>query len=544
VRAAPPGDSSTRLGRVALLAASTVVILGALVRLYRLDFDLPQVVEVDAFKFVGEAARMARERSFRPHDFQYPGFYANQLALIYRACGAETIYAQHTIARAISASFGIAGIVLTWVLARLVTGPIGSLVAAALAASSIVCVTSARMTAADSIVAFFVTGGLCCLVRRRVSLWRYLLAGVLAGLAAGSKYNGVVLLPFVLLTAAVDAVEMRTYVRPLAGALLAIVVAVAVFWITTPWFITLVDDYWRRFVIEARIQQYGQVGHVQLGYADYLISATPTPEQPWLRTSIVYDVGPIALAAIMAGLALGLAGRGGWGVFLLSLFAVSYLVLISGPGRVKAVRFLMPILPALFVVTGWLVEFWLVRPLGRYRAWAGAAALVALVAMPAYQSVRHVLTFRQPSTNSLLRSWANENIPPGSKVFVSPFFTDDLAPLPLQFVTIPNVGARLYRLPEGVGLSAERESIYSYELFEEMRAAGVEYIVMNSYFNDAFSRTSENLRWFPRSVKGYSGFFFIGFHVYNPEPVFEVFGQSAGRPGPDIQVHRLIPNRM
>jgi hypothetical protein len=66
------------------IAGGALILLALAARLAWIDFDLPAVPDVDAFKFVGEADRMVSTGELRPQDFQYPGGYTNLLALSYR----------------------------------------------------------------------------------------------------------------------------------------------------------------------------------------------------------------------------------------------------------------------------------------------------------------------------------------------------------------------------------------------------------------------------------------------------------------------------
>jgi hypothetical protein len=150
-----------------------------------------------------------------------------------------------------------------------------------------------------------------------------------------------------------------------------------------------------------------------------------------------------------------------------------------------------------------------------------------------------LLALRGPSTNALARDWLGRNVPAGSVVFVGPFFTDDLAPLPFRFEQLRAVGARLYRLPPEVGRSPEREPIYSPWLVDELRRRGVEWIVLNSYFDDAFSPVPENLRFFPRSVGGYEAF--MARLREEADLAYAAIGWADCRLGPDIRVWHLRP---
>ncbi len=352
------------------------------------------------------------------------------------------------------------------------------------------------------------------------------------------KFSGASVGPFVLLVAIVNAARAR---RPGLAARDAAIVcanAIAALVLTTPRFFMDLGDYMARLRYEGAVQRYGQLGHVQYGWFDYLFSMTTTPEQPWLYTSLVVNIGPLLLATAGIAVVLALAGRAGQTGVIVALYAVGYLALVSGPGHLKAARFLLLILPALFAMVGWLVE----RPDRAIAGWrgrivAGAAMTLALAAWPAYRTAHYLTLLNQPSTNNLMRAWARENFPAGVTIFASPFYVGDLWDLPIHALTFGDTWERQYRLPESVGPSAERAPIFVPQLVDVFEQNQVEYVVLNSYFDDCLEPTPENLRWFPVSVEAYREF--RAALAQRADPVHTIVGYAAGRSGPDITVFRL-----
>ena len=166
--------------------------------------------------------------------------------------------------------------------------------------------------------------------------------------------------------------------------------------------------------------------------------------------------------------------------------AIGYVASISGAGWIKAIRFLLPVMPFLYALAGAAAER-LVPPAGRRRRLVWLAVALAVTAVPLDRSLHYTAALRQPSTNARIREWMGANVAPSSVVFLGPFFTDDLYGLPFRFQWLREVGPRLYGLPPGVGLSPERNPIYGPELVDGFRRAGVQYVVLNSYFDGAFA---------------------------------------------------------
>ncbi len=246
------------------------------------------------------------------------------------------------------------------------------------------------------------------------------------------------------------------------------------------------------------------------------------------------------LGLALVAVALAVAGRLGRGAFLLAAHAVVFLAILCRPGHVKAVRFLLPILPALFVLAGLLVE----RGLARLTGWRSSpgierslAVLViaGLLLWPASRSLPYVAMHRRESTTARAHAWIAEHVPSGSRVMVWPLFEEDLLTLPYNFLTIDGYGTRQYNLPASIGFSPERQPIFVPELFDQSRDAGLQYVVVNSFLGCQFSPSPENVKWFPVSVEQYGR---TMEHIrQSSDRLFEIRGWEERRPGPDITVY-------
>jgi 4-amino-4-deoxy-L-arabinose transferase-like glycosyltransferase len=475
---------------------------------------------------------MLRQGSLRPLYFQYPGLFSDLLACLYRLFGAESVYWRHLIGRVIAALCGVGMVAAAWRAAAGVAGVRGRLAAALLTALSIECLTFSRVTATDTLMTLLMTLAMSVLAGMPGRVGPYAFAGALIGLAAGTKYTGIFPAPFLIAAALAAAYKLRRR-RLLYGALGAgAACCAAAFLLTTPYFIPEFGRYLKGFASELATQAYGAVGEVQGGRFDLLFSRSPSWSAPWLGYSLLANAGPLLLAAGLAALAAGLSARFGFAPLLYAAYVAGYVAAVSSPGHAKSARMLIPALPILYSLVGGLLD-----RLPRTRVYAVLLGL--LLAVPAIKTGSYMLRLGRPSTNSLARAWAEQNIPAGSRVFMSPFFTHDFFSLPFAFILHERVGTRQYAFPEAVGDSPERDPIYYPGLVDELLANGVAYLVLNSYYEGAFSPVPENLRWFPRSVEEYRGF--MERVREKAEPVYSVRGLSEGRFGPDIAVWRLTP---
>ncbi len=535
------------MGRAHWLGLAAVLILASTLRFYRLDYGLPELVFVDAFRLVRDAFRVAFFDSPEPFDVIYPGAFKLLLAGVYRVFGVVTNYWVHQSARLLAATFGLGVMLATYLIARRLGARSGAVVAAGLYGFCVVAVDASRIASTNTLLDLSMTLVLLTLVEREsldgadvldterapLPLKRLWAAGALCGLAMGTKYTGVYAFFAIGLVALAAAIRQGAYGRWFLRLSSAGLLAVAVFIATTPWLVTFPERYWRGFVYIYNVQKFGQIGRVQGSYADYMWSSGVTVEQPFVHLSILHNMGPLVLALAFVAVGLALAGRLGRQARWLGFYVTVFVLAVSGPGKVAAARYLLPILPPLFVLCGLALER-LVR-VERLRRVASVLA-VAVLALPLLQSAKLTVAASAPITSQLAKEWARKKIPPGTTVFLSPFFTDNLRQLPIQPLGLA-AGGRQYNLPPEVGPNPERDPIYDGRTVARFRGMGARYFVLNSHFEGALYNTENNRRWFPKSVAAYADF--RRSLEDKAELVFSIDGANNNLLGPDIRIYRI-----
>ncbi len=327
----------------------------------------------------------------------------------------------------------------TWVLLRSVNALFGALTtlpvygaarrlagtaAAATAGLLIVCSPLydeiSKLLISDLPSAFFAT--LCLYFAARLleseSSRDYLLAGVSAGLAAGSKY------PAGLVAAAIVAVWAKHRLADRRwnwGLPLATMAAIVSFLVAIPSLLVAGSD---AFTGGGRdiffgVRQYGGGGWIGvMRESNTLFYGSVTVE----------SFGWLAVVAGSLGLVVMSPERRRALLWFLA-FPLSYAILIAAMSMAVR-RNLLPIVPALAVVLGIGLTAWL-DPLRRWSPWGPrlAGALIAIAAAaPMIRTVENQLALTRPGTRQLTLEWIEENVPPGAR-FVQESYTPKLDPL-------------------------------------------------------------------------------------------------------------------
>jgi hypothetical protein len=242
---------------------------------------------------------------------------------------------------------------------------------------------------------------------RRAARLRWLvIAGGLAGLAAASKYNGLLVLAGPLLAVAMLAWSERTRLvswwRALGRGAAVGAAAVGAFLIAAPAVWLAPSAYWRGFRFEARHVREGQLS-VDLGELPF----------GWIPIRLWQNEGLLGLV-FLAGLIVALVG---WRrrINLVIAAPVVVAILVVGTWRYTSLHYLLwawPLLAALAAraVIG-ATERW---PRGR----ALQVAVAALLIVPnVARSVRTTWdAARVPSNALLAERWVEANLPAGERV--------------------------------------------------------------------------------------------------------------------------------
>ncbi|MCC7495810.1 MAG: glycosyltransferase family 39 protein [Fimbriimonadaceae bacterium] len=393
-----------------LQGALVVLALAAVGRLLGIDWALPGELHrysyhPDEWQVVETALRIVLTGDANPHFFNYPSaqIYLTALVLALTGAAGGSLGSAYLTARLLTVALSLLAVVATWRLGRRLGGPAVGLGAAALLAVLPLAVVNAHFATVDAALACWVALTLWAAVVVAQAPpdqqpWRPLLAGaVTAGLAAGTKYNGLlVLLPLLL------ALSQQTgwrAARLAAPSLAASAVTLLTFVATSPfvWIDPLAAGQ-IRFELLVHPRETNLYQGVGPGWWFHLKENLPTGTG-WLFTALsLLAVPAVARQRAAWPLLLWLALAGG------SLLGTRELFL----------RYWLPLLPALCVTVALLPAA--VAPPRRQRV---VLALLLLAAAESALAARaYAALLARPDARDQAATWCRQQIPVGETVAI------------------------------------------------------------------------------------------------------------------------------
>lgn len=469
-------------------AIAIVMAVAAGLRLWGIGSGIPYAVGVDEPEIVARVVAMMKTGDFNPHFFDYPGlyFYVQLVVSVVRfMVGAmngvwtslDRVDASdfYLWGRAVTALIGAATVFLTHQ-AGLRWGARHALLAAALMAVIPMHVRESHYVLTDVPMTFFVTLAflLSLVAHDKGTLAAFWWAGVAAGLAAATKYNGAAAMWLPLVAA------WMTFGRDRSRLLLAVASiggAIAAFLLTAPYTVLDLPAFLNTF---ARLSTEYRPRHgVEAGWLVYL---------KHLRATLLW---PATLHTI-AGLAMGVVraakgpGRVRWALAV--SFPAVYFYLIATKGLVFG-RYLLPILPflcllaAAAVVSGVsLLRRFEIPRASRTALIAGLTAAALLP--PLVVAIQFDRRMSQRSTQKVAFDWITVNIPRGSRIAIEKY---DLR-LPPHRYRVEHVNDLIGHQP-----AAYREAGFDYliassqvygSVFEHPQSAPAKYAAYRRLFEE------------------------------------------------------------
>lgn len=506
------GSSASVSSRVGLLMAVCIAIFGLALRLYGITFGLPNNYHPDEIPKANAIMQMVSSHSLNPRYFLHPSL------LLYCTYFVNTVFhwgwldgdfraSIFLAGRTVSAVAGSASLFVLYLLGtRLANRHVG-LLAAGLLAVFPLHVTCSRYLKEDSLLLFFL---LCCvaLVVRAVQddkpnsiLW----AGLFAGLAASTKYSGILAVGIVAAAPWLKSQRWMPDRKYLVTSTVACLLAPIAFLAASPYIVLNYSKFQSDFRYE---RSHALRGHTQ---------SIDAWSQYWMYhfwRSIIPGVTTLPALSAVFGCGLLLWRRRSQDLFLVALLLAFYLPAewIKSKPAPQPERYIFPCLPFLALAAAQAAEK--LRSTRFNPAYPLVVALLLL--LPGTRSLELAAAIH-PDTREEAAEWLKQNAAAGSRVLIDwqPYgpYLDSTA-LKVDYILRINVLKRL--TPEA------------------LRASGADYLVLSSLFYDRyFSQPHANRAFQNRFIS-----------VFNRVPVIREFSAASGTYGfhnPTLTVFSLKP---
>jgi len=431
----PPGTARaagvSRPPRRRRLLVAAIIGLAALVRFWGLDFGLPHTeTRPDESSIVGIAVSIARG-DLHPHFFNYPTLYMYVLAALYlgvyavgRVGGWFDSFEQfahvwtgeavgpYLVSRVLSATAGTATVAAVYLLGKRLFGHQVGVAAAVFLAFAFLHVRDSHFGVTDVTMTLLVV----CAVYWLVKAFQggrgrdFAIAGLLAGLATSTKYQGVLLVGCMLVAQGVGIAKGRfpSGVRPALGRVALFCIPFALACIAgTPFALVDPARFWRDVSFE--------MAHMQRGHGPDLGPA-------WLYHASVLLPSALGWPLVAAG-ALGLFVSGVWhaveAAAVWSFPALYYAV--SGSSRVVFARYMVPLVPFLCLSAAVFARAVNEALFGRLPGRARGLTLIAACALIVLPSVARVIAFdrllARPDSRLVAAAWLSPRISEETSVY-------------------------------------------------------------------------------------------------------------------------------
>jgi len=416
-------DTDRRMALAVPFLLVLILLLGSLLYMRGVSFGLPFFYHWDEPALVQIGARVVQDGEFNPRWFHYPTLPGYLQAAAYAACflfhtaGAEEyrtiqqfpLHLFYLWGRSLTVALALGAALATALLAaRTTRRPVAALAAAPALLLALGFFEEARYITPNVPSALFAVLAVLALgngLRRH----QFALAGLLAGLAMGCKYNLVVLL-VPLLVAALFTGEQKDRSGAAGRGAILLGTAAAGFLVSTPFLLTELPTFLNHFGFE--LHHYRAAGHVGAeGQGNTVF---------YLRHLLMTGLGIPLFAAALLGLLNAVVRDRKALLHPVFLFPPLYLIALSMM-KVNFTRNLVPLYPFFAI---WAARFVVEALSAVHRRWGRKAAIPAVLALvllallPASR-IRALGSYLQRTDNrTLAREWVIDNVPPGSTVYV------------------------------------------------------------------------------------------------------------------------------
>jgi len=406
------------------------MIVALVPRLIGVDWGLPRVYHPDEPNYISKVLIMVQTGDLNPQWFNYPSLFLYLLIpgvilvfirgvargifvhiedlvsaqMVVLGTGTTDIPLLYIIGRLEMTFCGLLNVYLIYNLGREIFDHRTAIVASVLLAIMPTHILASHYYRPDALVTLMATAAVYASSRvYRFARWGdYLVAGILAGLTATSKYNGGIVLIALWgahLLRRGTLLDLRLWVGT--------VMAGVGFVIGTPFALLDMPSWLNGMAWEVR--HYYVLGHA---------GAEGDVSSIWYIRKLILNTGLIPVLALMSFAVESIKRRGL--MIVLAIFPIAYFVLIA-TARVHTTIALTPLLPllSLFAARGFMLFWeWIKRKIARslFLNVFTVVSLLALLMVPFIQTIRTVYHFAQPEIRTIAEEWMKEHLPNGARI--------------------------------------------------------------------------------------------------------------------------------
>jgi len=419
------------LTRGLALPVMGVLGVGLALRWAGMNWGLPFAYQPEETSIYARwAMEFALHGQLNPHYFQNPSLLIHLLGLEFMgifAFGRVLQFGQdpgdlymvfrgeqelfYGLARLNSVILGVATVLVVYLIARRWWGERTALLASALLAVNFLHVRNSQYAVNDVPSTFFLVLSFyfACRIAEEGKLRHYLLAGLMAGLAASTKYNAGTIVVSVAVAHWVHYRGLSGRLRPAALACLIASAASALFGFVlgTPYSLLSFDEFRNGFLEQLSMGQSPWSGQAQV----------PTA---WIfLNGIAQGAGIAATVLALFGVVLFWRRDSRKAALLLSFF-LCYFGFMSSMD-LFFVRWVVPAMPFVALSAAYGLEALLATGPVRASRLVAIGLVFLVLLQPAVYSLRLDWLLNQKDTRQEANEWAERAIPPGSKVAVEAF---------------------------------------------------------------------------------------------------------------------------
>lgn len=483
-----------------------ILAMSLVISLTGLSWGAPALRHPD--EFIRVILRMGQQHSLNPHYFNNPvlpiylgavllvpyyGFLSlvrpdllgalsalpDTVAALHLVPG-EFMYTVIVLVRFMSVLASLAGLVVAYLVARSAFGERTAVLATALLALSPLFIPHAKYATVEVYLLLFLWLSLL-FQQRFLTGGRHrdlIIAGACAGLATASKYSGISMVLFL----AIAVVLKKRAVRPSAlldalfsnEALFAGAAAIVAFLLVNPWPLLAPKEVFSQFEYEG-LHKVWTTGVKKVDYrenAPLMRGWIAYPRLAW------YALTPPVAVLTLVGLFTAFKRRTQLRTHLLLWVAFYYIALV-GPWVTNYQRYLVPVLPALMILTAFALR-------GPHSSRRASVALAATVCVLLFATLNAALVVREylQETRTRASAWLDAELPVDASVG---YFSQQTVYLPV----VPPYANEQY-IPFVHNLTLPEEEFR--QAADGMSAAGVDYLILTSSDYRRFYGGNPNLR--------------------------------------------------